>query len=176
LPSSTSPGKRAPACREIVFRTPAFLKYFRTATPEAELGNLNIGSRPTRRKAADAGIGSLRAIPWIFAWTQTRHILPSWLGVGEALDKMLGSKATELRDMMEEWPFFNSTMSLIEMTLAKADMNIARAYDEVLVTDPEARANAFLHRVSTQPAPQPAASGARTFVGVRWPLRTCLFR
>ena len=61
-----------------MFRTPAFLEYFRTATPEAELGKLNIGSRPARRKAADAGVGSLRAIPWIFAWTQTRHILPSW--------------------------------------------------------------------------------------------------
>ena len=121
-----------------MFRTPAFLQYFRTATPEGELGNLNIGSRPTRRKATDAGVGSLRAIPWIFAWTQTRHILPSWLGVGEALKESLPANKAALTEMMDEWPFFNSTMSLIEMTLAKADMNIASAYDDVLVTDPEA--------------------------------------
>jgi phosphoenolpyruvate carboxylase len=126
-------------CRDIVFRNPAFLKYFRQATPESELGDLNIGSRPTRRKAADAGVGSLRAIPWIFAWTQTRHILPSWLGLGEALAKLIPVYGDDLKDMMEEWPLFSSTLSLIEMTLAKADMNIAEAYDATLVTDPEVR-------------------------------------
>jgi phosphoenolpyruvate carboxylase len=134
-----SPAECACGCRDLVFRNPTFLQYFRTATPESELGNLNIGSRPTRRKASDAGVGSLRAIPWIFAWTQTRHILPSWLGVGEALSVMLPSRQAELQDMMAEWPFFSSTLSLIEMTLAKADMNIASAYDDVLVTDPQVR-------------------------------------
>lgn len=72
------------AYREIVQEHPQFITYFRQATPEAELGNLNIGSRPSRRKK-DGGISSLRAIPWIFAWTQTRLNLPGWLGVGVAL-------------------------------------------------------------------------------------------
>lgn len=76
-------------------------------------------------------MGSLRAIPWIFAWTQTRHILASWLGVGEAITAALPKHGDELRAMAQEWPFFGSTLSLVEMTLAKADMNIARYYDEV---------------------------------------------
>jgi phosphoenolpyruvate carboxylase len=117
--------------RKLVFNTPAFLTYFHTATPQGELGKLNIGSRPARRKAADAGVGSLRAIPWIFAWTQTRHVLPSWLGVGEALEALSKEEGQALREMAVEWPFFRSTISLIEMTLAKANMFIAATYDKV---------------------------------------------
>lgn len=117
--------------RDVVFRNPDFVKYFRTCTPEAELGKLKIGSRPTRRKPADAGVGSLRAIPWIFAWTQTRHVLPSWLGVGEALEAAMPQHITALRAMRHEWPFFGSMMSLVEMTLAKANMNVAAYYDKV---------------------------------------------
>lgn len=74
--------------RSIVFEHPNFINYFTHATPEAELGNLNIGSRPARRKKG-VSVHNLRAIPWIFAWTQTRLILPSWLGVGEALSKAI---------------------------------------------------------------------------------------
>lgn len=123
--------KRAHACRGVVFRNPDFVKYFRTCTPEGELGKMNIGSRPSRRKAADAGVGSLRAIPWIFAWTQTRHVLPSWLGVGEALEAAMPQHGDTLREMVADWPFFGSTLSLVEMTLAKADMNVANYYDKV---------------------------------------------
>ena len=124
--------------RSIVADHPHFIKYFQHATPEAELGSLNIGSRPSRRKANISGISTLRAIPWVFAWTQTRLILPSWLGVGEAISSALASGHKEdLRTMYREWPFFQSTIDLIEMILAKCDGRIAKLYDEVLVQDPE---------------------------------------
>jgi phosphoenolpyruvate carboxylase len=73
-----------------VFKNPYFIKYFRDATPEEELGNLNIGSRPSRRKKG-GGVETLRAIPWIFAWTQTRMVLPAWLGIGEAFQWAIGN-------------------------------------------------------------------------------------
>ncbi|KAK9799807.1 hypothetical protein WJX73_001098 [Symbiochloris irregularis] len=123
--------------RSIVHETPHFVSYFNNATPVAELGFLNISSRPTRRKQG-GGVETLRAIPWIFAWTQTRMVLPSWLGIGEALQQLLAQgKREELKAMYEEWPFFQSTMDLIEMILAKADMRIAAMYDSVLVSAPE---------------------------------------
>lgn len=126
--------------RSIVFQHPHFISYFRNATPEGELGNLNIGSRPSRRKK-DGGVSTLRAIPWIFAWTQTRLILPSWLGIGQALMNAIQSgKRETMQEMYEEWPFFQSTIDLIEMILAKADMRIAALYDDVLVEAPEERA------------------------------------
>jgi len=123
------------AYREIVRNNPQFVPYFRAATPEQELGELAIGSRPARRRA-DGGVESLRAIPWIFAWTQNRLILPAWLGVGialrEALDKELGDK---LREMRDEWPFFATTLNLVEMVLAKADPDISACYDAELVPE-----------------------------------------
>lgn len=123
------------AYRAVVRDDPRFVKYFRMATPEVELGDLNIGSRPARRKAT-GGVESLRAIPWIFAWTQTRHLLPSWLGAGVALREMAErGRFEELQAMYKAWPFFQSTIDLIEMVLAKADMRIAALYDEVLVSD-----------------------------------------
>ncbi|XP_024533989.1 phosphoenolpyruvate carboxylase 4 [Selaginella moellendorffii] len=120
--------------RDVVFKNEHFIPYFHEATPEAELGNLNIGSRPTRRKKA-GGISQLRAIPWIFAWTQTRFVLPAWLGVGAGLEKVfLEGHKEELQAMYREWPFFQSTIDLIEMVLAKADPSIAKYYDDVLVS------------------------------------------
>ena len=120
-----------------VIRQPKFIDYFRNVTPESELSNLNIASRPTRRRKG-GGIETLRAIPWIFAWTQTRLILPSWLGFGEAIEMgVREGKLEMLKEMYNEWPFFQSTVDLIEMILAKADMQIAARYDEILVTDPE---------------------------------------
>ncbi len=118
--------------REVVYETPAFIDYFRAATPEVELGEINIGSRPARRGGAKKGVESLRAIPWQFAWTQNRLLLPSWLGVDDALQA--GDAAT-LAAMMEEWPFFRSTIELIEMVLAKAEAKIAAYYDRLLVPD-----------------------------------------
>lgn len=123
------------AYRAVVREDARFVDYFRAATPEVELGDLNIGSRPARRKKS-GGVESLRAIPWIFAWTQTRHLLPSWLGTGVALAEMAErGRADDLKAMYKEWPFFQSTIDLIEMVLAKADMRIAAMYDEVLVPE-----------------------------------------
>ncbi|KAK9905656.1 hypothetical protein WJX75_003995 [Coccomyxa subellipsoidea] len=128
------------AYRSFVFQHPDFVPYFRAATPEEELANLNIGSRPARRKTG-GGVETLRAIPWIFAWTQTRLVLPAWLGVGTAVQTLSAQgKKADLREMYQEWPFFQSTMDLIEMILAKADMRIAQLYDEQLVHDPAQRA------------------------------------
>lgn len=123
------------AYREVT-RAERFVDYFRTATPELELGSLQIGSRPARRKAGN-GLRSLRAIPWIFAWTQTRLHLPAWLGVEAALaDSIEDGHLEELQAMVSEWPFFQSTLSLLELALAKADEQIAAHYD-ALLTPPE---------------------------------------
>ncbi|WJX14059.1 Phosphoenolpyruvate carboxylase 4 [Trifolium repens] len=121
--------------RNVVYENPEFLSYFHEATPEAELGYLNIGSRPARRKNT-RGIGHLRAIPWVFAWTQTRFVLPAWLGVGAGLKGACEKgHSEELKAMYKEWPFFQSTIDLIEMVLGKADTTIAKYYDEALVSE-----------------------------------------
>ncbi|KAL9364761.1 hypothetical protein Peur_042634 [Populus x canadensis] len=125
--------------RSTVYENPEFLAYFHEATPQAELGFLNIGSRPTRRKSS-TGIGHLRAIPWVFAWTQTRFVLPAWLGVGAGLKGVCEEGHTQdLKAMYKEWPFFQSTIDLIEMVLGKADVPIAKHYDEVLVSNKSRR-------------------------------------
>ncbi len=127
--------RSAAAYRAIVREHPRFVEYFRAATPEQELGALNIGSRPARRRGGD-GVASLRAIPWVFAWTQTRLLLPSWLGVGDALGEMIDNGQLDtLRAMYRDWPWFRSTLNLIQMVLAKAEPGIAAHYDRVLVPD-----------------------------------------
>jgi len=121
--------------RAVVYETPEFIDYFRAATPEPELGRLRAGSRPARRHSG-GGVRSLRAIPWIFAWTQTRLMLSSWLGVGAALEEALAAgQLTELRAMYEGWPFFRSSIELIEMVVAKASPEIAALYDAALVPE-----------------------------------------
>lgn len=118
-----------------VLEDPRFVPYFRAATPEPELRFLNIGSRPARRAKGD-GLGSLRAIPWIFAWTQMRLLLPSWLGADVAFGEALArddAEARELVEMAREWPFFAALTDLIEMVLAKAQRETASLYDEALV-------------------------------------------
>ena len=121
--------------REVVYDDPQFIDYFRAATPERELGLAPIGSRPSRR-GGDGGVESLRAIPWVFAWTQTRLLLPSWLGTGEALAAAFerGERET-IRRMARDWPFFRATLQLIETALAEAEPAIAEAYDRQLVPD-----------------------------------------
>jgi phosphoenolpyruvate carboxylase len=127
------------AYRKIVRGDERFVPYFRSATPELELSNLNIGSRPAKRKAT-GGVESLRAIPWNFAWTQTRLNLPTWLGVGEAVNEVLaGDEADKLREMYRNWGSFRTTIDLVEMVLAKSEPSIAQHYDNVLVTDAQAQ-------------------------------------
>ncbi|KAI3780457.1 hypothetical protein L2E82_10438 [Cichorium intybus] len=123
--------------RSIVFQEPRFVEYFRLATPELEYGRMNIGSRPSKRKPS-GGIESLRAIPWIFSWTQTRFHLPVWLGFGAAFKHAIekDSKNLEmLREMYNEWPFFRVTIDLVEMVFAKGNPRIAALYDKLLVSE-----------------------------------------
>ena len=122
------------AYRAVVRDNPRFVEYFRQATPEQELGRLPLGSRPAKRRAG--GIESLRAIPWIFAWTQTRLMLPARLGWESALgNAMQRGEQALLEDMRERWPFFRTRIDMLEMVLAKTDLAIAELYDERLVTD-----------------------------------------
>src|SRR5581483_2474321 len=122
------------AYRAVVRGRPEFIEYFRTATPEPELRTISIGSRPARRPSAGGGIESLRAIPWQFAWTQTRLLLATWLGVEAALEAASArGDARLVAEMYDRWPFFQSTIDLIEMALAKSDARIAALYDRELV-------------------------------------------
>jgi phosphoenolpyruvate carboxylase len=110
-----------------------FVEYFGYATPEHEIGRLKIGSRPARRRKGN-GIQYLRAIPWIFAWTQTRLLLPAWLGVGNALLQSVNhDKKDTLQEMEQNWPFFKATLNSIEMVFSKSNPNISAIYDERLV-------------------------------------------
>jgi phosphoenolpyruvate carboxylase len=121
--------------RRLVYDNPEFIEYFRTATPEVELDTVPIGSRPARRDPR-AGVDSLRAIPWVFAWTQTRLLLPSWLGAGEALSRAIDDGELErLREMQRDWPFFRATIDLIETVLAESEPEIAAEYDRRLVPE-----------------------------------------
>ncbi|PNW76791.1 hypothetical protein CHLRE_11g476325v5 [Chlamydomonas reinhardtii] len=118
--------------RSVVYRTPEFYDYFMQSTAASELGRLNIGSRPSSRKSG--GIETLRAIPWIFAWTQQRLHLPVWLGIGEALEAAIDKGyGPVLQDMYANWPFFTSTLDLVEMVLAKADSRLSAFYERTLV-------------------------------------------
>ncbi len=117
---------------------PEFLRYFHEATPIDHIDALNIGSRPSRR-AATQDISDLRAIPWVFAWTQTRVNLPSWYGVGSAIDGWTTGDESEerlaaLRAMYQTWPFFRTVLDNVQLGLAKADMDIAGLYAQ-LTTD-----------------------------------------
>ncbi len=111
---------------------PDFVPYFRSATPEPELGGLKIGSRPARRQQ-DGGLDTLRAIPWVFAWTQARLMLPAWLGVGEALGEALaGPERDTVLTMAQRWPWFAGLLSMVEMVLAKVDLRIHALYAQRL--------------------------------------------
>jgi phosphoenolpyruvate carboxylase len=119
--------------RAMVRDNPDFVSYFRAATPEQELGKLSLGSRPARRRSG-GGIETLRAIPWIFAWTQIRLMLPAWLGADTALnDQLSRGKLEKLREMYAEWPFFRTYIDMLEMVLSKADGSIAEYYEARLV-------------------------------------------
>jgi phosphoenolpyruvate carboxylase len=115
-----------------IVHDPRFPLYFRAATPEAELDALHIGSRPARRPGG--GLSALRAIPWQFAWTQTRLLLASWLGA-EVMRPSTDEEQAAYREMYRDWPFFRSMVDLLQMALAKADEGIAAHYDRHLVPE-----------------------------------------
>lgn len=117
----------------VVRKNEHFVAYFQQATPAQELSRLALGSRPAKRKP-EGGIESLRAIPWVFAWTQMRLMLPAWLGTGHALNNALDTNQTEsLQEMAQQWTFFQMLMDMQEMVLAKADFSIASYYESRLV-------------------------------------------
>jgi len=114
------------AYRALVYETPGFVDYFFAATPISEIADLNIGSRPTSRQAKRS-IEGLRAIPWVFSWSQSRALLPGWYGFGSAVARS-GAPIGKLAELHETWPFFSSALANMEMVLAKGDMAIAGRY------------------------------------------------
>ncbi len=122
------------AYRELTDRSEGFLDYFYEATPVSEISLLNIGSRPSHRKKGDRSKGSVRAIAWVFGWAQSRHTIPAWFGIGSALAAWCGgepARVEKLQTMYKEWPFFRSLLSNSQMSLFKAEMEIASEYAEL---------------------------------------------
>jgi len=139
--------------REMVQDNPDFVEYFSEGTPERELALLALGSRPARRTndPNDRSIKELRAIPWVFAWTQKRLMIPAWLGTDAAFSQEFSRKDWfVLKEMTKEWPFFQSQLDMLEMVLAKADAEISERYDDVLVPDRlKPMGDSFRERLST---------------------------
>jgi len=133
---STMAGTAVDAYRAVVRHDEDFVELFRALTPEQELGILALGSRPARRRAT-AGIESLRAIPWVFAWTQVRLMLPAWLGTDKALHEALASDQAPLLREMLDWPFYRMQTEMLEMVLAKADPTLAGYYASRLTSPPQ---------------------------------------
>lgn len=116
--------------QDLIFRDPDFLTFFKESTPLNEVGELNIGSRPSKRKNSDR-FEDLRAIPWVFSWTQSRYLLPAWYAAGTAMSQYVGDdeeKLETLKTMYEKYPFFRGLIDNLQMALAKADMQIASQY------------------------------------------------
>ena len=121
--------------RKNINQSSEFIKYFKNVTPHQALGKLSIGSRPSKRKNLD-NIKSLRAIPWVFAWTQIRLMLPAWLGSAEALRYAYIKKFRRtLIDMEKNWPFFNSMLDILDMVITKADPEISKIYEKYLADE-----------------------------------------
>ncbi|HYN33882.1 MAG TPA: phosphoenolpyruvate carboxylase [Ilumatobacteraceae bacterium] len=132
------------AYRRLVYGDDRFVTFFRSITPTDEIAKLNVGSRPASRTAS-AAIEDLRAIPWVFGWTQCRLMIPAWFGVGTAIESYVGQtdRLDQLAAMYREWPFFRSVIDNMGMVLAKTDIDIARRYADVLVEDDEMRSDIF---------------------------------
>ncbi|MCH8104567.1 MAG: phosphoenolpyruvate carboxylase [Proteobacteria bacterium] len=120
--------------RELTDHTEDFFKYFYQATPVIEIGLMNIGSRPSHRNKGDRSKSSIRAIPWVFGWSQSRHMMPAWYGVGYAISRWLErnpGSVKNLRDMNKHWPFFAAMISNLQMSLFKSDMRTALEYSKL---------------------------------------------
>ncbi len=128
--------------RNLIYEQPDFIDFFHQVTPIEEISQLQISSRPARRPSGHKNISSLRAIPWVFSWTQTRFLLPSWYGMGTAMQEFLNENPEEnlqlLRSFYVKWPFFKMVISKAEMTLAKVDLQMAQHYVQQL-SQPEDR-------------------------------------
>lgn len=123
--------------QDLIFRDPDFLTFFKQATPLEEISELNIGSRPSKRRNSDS-FEDLRAIPWVFSWTQSRYLLPAWYAAGTAFQAFYDNKEEHmqvLREMYQKWSFFRSLIDSLQMALAKADLLIAEEYSK-MVKDP----------------------------------------
>ncbi|MFC4779486.1 phosphoenolpyruvate carboxylase [Paenibacillus sp. GCM10023252] len=130
--------------QDLIFRDPDFMTFFKESTPLPEVGELNIGSRPSKRKGSDR-FEDLRAIPWVFAWTQSRYLLPAWYAAGTALQGYVQGKADHLemlKTMYGQFPFFTSLIDNLQMALAKADLIIAKEYAD-MITDKSIRDRIF---------------------------------
>jgi phosphoenolpyruvate carboxylase len=130
--------------KELVYNDPDFVRYFIESTPISELADINIGSRPAKRTTSDR-IQDLRAIPWVFSWMQSRYTLPGWYGIGSSLSRFLEESPVHidiLKEMYREWDFFAVIISNAEMSLAKADIRIAKLYSK-LVKNENARTRIF---------------------------------
>lgn len=130
--------------QDLIFRDPDFLSFFKESTPLPEVGELNIGSRPSKRKNSDR-FEDLRAIPWVFAWTQSRYLLPAWYAAGTGLQSFYQGNEDNLRvlqKMYESYPFFTSLINTLQMALAKADLIIAKEYS-LMTKDQTARERIF---------------------------------
>jgi len=133
------------AYRNLVYETPGFVSFFRTATPITEIADLNVGSRPASRRKSDR-IEDLRAIPWVFSWSLARIMLPGWYGFGSAVEQVVRRRGepglAALQEMYRNWPFFETLLSNMDMLLAKSDIHIASRY-AALVADEELRERIF---------------------------------
>lgn len=130
--------------QDLIFRDSDFFQFFKQSTPLPEIGELNIGSRPSKRKNSDR-FEDLRAIPWVFAWTQSRYLLPAWYAAGSGLQTFYQGKPENmqlLKDMYENWSFFRSTIDTLQMALSKADLQIAQEYSR-MVQDKTAASRIF---------------------------------
>ncbi len=148
-------GRSRSVYRALIYEEPDFLDFFLSVTPIEEISQLQISSRPARRKSGKKDLGSLRAIPWVFSWTQSRFLLPAWYGVGTALQEFLEQEPEENLKLLQyfycKWPFFRMVISKVEMTLSKVDMQMARHYVEEL-SQPEDRErfDKLFHRIAEE--------------------------
>ena len=128
------------AYRDLTENTPGFIDYFYDATPVNEIAKLNIGSRPSHRKKGDRSKSSVRAIAWVFAWSQARHTLPAWYGIGTALEKWRKNNQdgglVHLQSLYQKWPFFHNLLNNVQISLLKSNIEIAQYYAE-LSANPE---------------------------------------